>query len=526
MFSLIINKIQFRVSCFYLLFILTLLNVPVAYAQQNSGEELFNESYVHEIRIHFAASNFWEMLTENYNNGLDQIDPDTGELAEETEKVYLQADIEIDGNSAGMVGIRQKGYFSNWGAGDSQKKSLKIDFNAFVAGNSYDGLKKLNLHNGFQDPSMMRDAVAYKLFRANGIPAPRTSYVKLYLNDVYWGLYLMVEQIDKTFLEAHFANNDGNLFKCDGTTSLLWEGTDVAAYSNDFDLKTNETENDWTNFIDFLDVVNNTAEEDFEFALQETFVLDDYVKILALDVMMNNWDSYYGQGRNFYLYFDTVENKFHWLPWDYNLSFMNYETELLLGNAEAFFGEAYTEKILTKKILENENLRLEYLQNICKLKQEYFNLDFLEAYIDETKALIEEDLNTDPNKFFTMSAFENGTEERPALKTFLENRLIEIENEFEVLNFNCFGLNSTSVIPEKKFHIYPNPVSKQQNLTINATGGQNTYVSLLNTLGVTLYSNQTNEQRLKIQIKNYPSGIYFLEIQQEGQRWRRKIIIK
>jgi spore coat protein CotH len=48
---------------------------------------------------------------------------------------------------------------------------------------------------------MMRDVLAYKFMRDAGISAPRTAYVKLYLNNTYWGLYIMVEEIDKNFIE-------------------------------------------------------------------------------------------------------------------------------------------------------------------------------------------------------------------------------------------------------------------------------------------------------------------------------------
>jgi spore coat protein CotH len=39
--------------------------------------------------------------------------------------------------------------------------------------------------------------------REAGAVVPRVGFAKVYVNDEYWGLYLLVEQIDKTFLDAH-----------------------------------------------------------------------------------------------------------------------------------------------------------------------------------------------------------------------------------------------------------------------------------------------------------------------------------
>lgn len=497
-----------------------------AKAQNSSGELLFDESYVHEIRMTFSDPDFWDLLTENYNDTAPVLDPETGELIPGGEKIYVEASLLIDGNDLGIVGLRQKGFFSNWGATGSLKKPLKIDFNEFVADTEYDGLKKLNLQNGFQDPSMMRDAIAYKLFRDNEIPASRTAYARLYLNDSYWGLYLMVEQIDKTFLAENFDSNDGNLYKCMGNTSLEWQGTDFNAYANEFDLKTNETENDWTDFIDFVDIVNNSDAADFELELANRFVLDDYLKILALDVMMNNWDSYYGQGRNFYLYHDIDEDKFQWIPWDYNLSFMNVETELLIGNAVDFFGENYTEKWLTKNIFENENLKNQYLQSICDLKNEYFTLAYLEGYIDQTAAIIETALDEDPNKFYSMYDFENGTDERPDLKAFIGNRLSEIDAEFAVLDFDCFGLGEEDLFAKQAFHYYPNPASGSLYIVLNGSDIEAAEIALYNPLGGLVYTNTSVYHSLQIETRHFAPGVYYLKCQQGDRQWNKKVILQ
>ncbi len=211
-----------------------------------------------------------------------------------------------------------KGFSSFWGS--EFKKSFKLDFNEYVPGRRYDGLRKLNLNNGEGDPSLNRDLLCYDLMRNNGVRAPRTSYARLYLNGEYWGLYAVIEQIDRTFLEYNFQNDKGNLFKNIGWTELEWLGNSLSDYEESIGLKTNESENDWSGFINLVDVINNTSNTDFKDAIAEVFNVDLYLKTLAIDVATNNWDSYLDHGRNFYMYEDYQSGKFQWIPWDYNLA--------------------------------------------------------------------------------------------------------------------------------------------------------------------------------------------------------------
>jgi spore coat protein CotH len=168
-----------------------------------SGQDMFDETYVHEIQITFDDPNFWDSLTMYYDDML---------MSGADKKYMMASGVVIDGNVLDSVGVRQKGFFSNWGAFGSNKKPLKIDFGEYKD-RKYDGLKKINLANGFRDPSMLRDVMAYRVFRTMGLRAPRTSYAKVYINNQYWGLYIVVEQVDSEFIEDNFpGNSDGNLY--------------------------------------------------------------------------------------------------------------------------------------------------------------------------------------------------------------------------------------------------------------------------------------------------------------------------
>jgi len=69
------------------------------------------------------------------------------------------------------------------------------------------------------DVTRIREALAFSIFRAAGVPASRTAFAKVYLtvadkhDKTYVGLYTLIEPVDKTFLKDHFKSDKGMLLK-------------------------------------------------------------------------------------------------------------------------------------------------------------------------------------------------------------------------------------------------------------------------------------------------------------------------
>ena len=273
---------------------------------QNSGDEMFDISVLHEVRIDFEDADFFNIMVSNY----DQT-PEGGSVP------YLMGSVTIDGTPVDSVGVRFKGFTSYFA---DIKKPIKIDFNEFVPGRRYDGLRKLNLNNATGDPSMQRDVICYHILREMGVKAPRASYSRVYLNDEYWGIYQSIEQVDKEFIQNNFTNDDGNLFKNKGWNHFEWLGQNDINYHPPYEIKTNKDNQDWSGFVNLMDVINNAPDDQLIKQFKKIFNIDLFLKTLAVDVTTNNWDSYLEHGRNWYMYEDLVSNIFHWIPWDYNFS--------------------------------------------------------------------------------------------------------------------------------------------------------------------------------------------------------------
>ena len=99
------------------------------------------------------------------------------------------------------------------------KKSFKIDLNAFIPGQKFADLEKLNLNANQNDPSILRAALSWNILRRMGLAGSRTSMVKLMLNGQYMGLYVNTEHMDEEFVEEYYDKDGGNFYKC------LWPAT-------------------------------------------------------------------------------------------------------------------------------------------------------------------------------------------------------------------------------------------------------------------------------------------------------------
>jgi hypothetical protein len=89
------------------------------------------------------------------------------------------------------------------------KPAFKVKFDDVVKERRFLGLRGLTLNNLVEDPTMVREPLAYRVYREAGSPAPRTADAELYVNGKLFGLYLVLESVDDSFLAHHFGAAEG-----------------------------------------------------------------------------------------------------------------------------------------------------------------------------------------------------------------------------------------------------------------------------------------------------------------------------
>jgi spore coat protein CotH len=245
--------------------------------------------------------------------------------------IWVSCDLFYNAKQWYKVGIRVKGNSSlqTTYASGIKKFSFKLDFDQFdgtypeIKDQRFFGFKQLNLNNNFEDKSLMREKVAGDLFRESGLPAAKSAYYEVYINyqgkSQYFGLYTLVEEVDNTVIKSQFANGDGNLYKPEGTAASFAFGK---YNTTDFYKKTNEVAGDWSDVKGLYDALHSefriSDPKAWRVLLESKINMDLYIRWLAANTVMQNWDTYGRMTHNYYLYNDPSTSKLVWIPWDNN----------------------------------------------------------------------------------------------------------------------------------------------------------------------------------------------------------------
>ena len=245
--------------------------------------------------------------------------------------VYIPADVTFDGETFTNVGFRFKGNSSlvnTWRAGN-EKMPFRLNIDGLEArfpdsrDQTFFGFTNLSFSNNALDSSYLRAKVVTDLFSDADVPAPRTAFVRVYLDRgagaIYLGLYTMIEVPDEPMLDRLFAADSGNLYK-PHSTGGRWTIFD----KDDFPKKTNEFDEDWTDIQGAISALNAPRDDrvSWRSRLDARFDISGFLRWLALNTIVANNDAYGGlSAHNYYLYGSPRHrDRLFWIPWDHDLS--------------------------------------------------------------------------------------------------------------------------------------------------------------------------------------------------------------
>jgi spore coat protein CotH len=364
---------------------------------------VFNRAAVDEYELVFTAS-AWQSL---------QDEP----------REYVSAALKFGNETYTNVGVRYKGN-SSFDCVPPPKKPFKVDFDRYVDDQDFHGVKKLNFSNSLWDPSMMREMLGYDTFSNAGCPAGRTSHVKLFItapgayDHEYIGVYVMIEQVDKVYLDDRFGNSGGNLYKATmWGADLRWHGSEPEPYRECYLKKTNKSADDWSDLIRLLDVLNNTPDNAFKAEIGKVFNVDGFLAYLAANTALSSLDSIAGRNCNFYLYNNSETNRFEFLPWDLNEVFGNHtlprdngltadEMLTLDVHNPVSHNRPASGYILIERILRVSEYKSAYLSRLRTLVEGKFSPASMHAEIDRVYNLIKADVYLDVYKEFPSDDFD------------------------------------------------------------------------------------------------------------------------
>jgi len=321
------------------------------------------------------------------------------------------------------IGVRYKGNSSYVFAGTSPKKPFKFNFNKYRKQRFF-GVEKLNFSIGDHDPSLMREKITYDVIKKY-LPSPRASYATISTEGQNLGIYTQVEQVDEKFLSRFFKKTDNNLYKSsDFGTTFLYKGQNPSAYDSEFTLKTNTSDNNWSNLITLIDKLNNTPDSIFVSVMKSCFDLDGVIRYLAANMVFSNFDSYTGSGRNFYLYDDPASKQFKLIPWDLNLSFGDYSNGWNVLTMDIVNISNLAMRPLNKRILAADSLRQSYLQYIKDMIRGPACTDSIMAMTARLKSIIDSTVQSDSFAYYSYDNFVKNISEDVTLQQGSQRTII------------------------------------------------------------------------------------------------------
>lgn len=334
------------------------------------------------------------------------------------------------------VGVRYKGNGTLLDASRTIKKSFKIDLDRAGGNGRFGGSKSINLHCGVTDPSKCREVLGYEIYRAAGVPAPRTALAEVRLtvpgkyDKELLGLYTLAEEVDKPFLKDRFGDDKGLLMKPEGLREFEDRGDDWERYKRQYAPKREATPEEARRLIGFARLVQKGDDPTFQKEIGSYLDVDNYLRFVATTSFLANGDNFFF-GHNYYLYLNPKTERLHLIPWDLDRAFANFP---ILGSNNQQMNLSLTQPYsgthrLTERLLAIPDIRERYRKLLQELADTAFAKERLLKRLAEAEAEVREPLERDlkaagARKEVTGAVTMLG--KPPALKTFIEKRTASV----------------------------------------------------------------------------------------------------
>ena len=398
-------------------------------------------------------------------------------LENATTEEYISATVIINGKKIKNVGIRPKGNssLSTVAQDDTTDRfSFKIEFDHYIAEQTWLGLDKLAVNNMQGDATYMKEYLSYDIMDYVGVAAPLYTFADISVNGENWGFYLAVECLEDSYTERVYGKNHGDLYKPESTgmrgngqMNGFIEGMQNAGKNTEqpqddpLNLMQTQPQAPAPNggnqqnirdnrgggggmassgvslqYIDdasssysaiFDNSVFDTTESDHKRViealeklskgedLENTVDIEMVLKYFAAHTVVVNLDSYVSNmGHNYYLYED--DGQLTILPWDYNLAFGGFQS----GNASSVVnfpidtpvsGVSLEDRPLLGKLLEVPEYMELYHSYLQQIVDDYFNSGLFEQTIDSLYVLISSHVEADPTAFYDYDAYNTAVDE-------------------------------------------------------------------------------------------------------------------
>jgi spore coat protein CotH len=355
--------------------------VPLGASAQTAAD-LFDRNAVQEIRL-FINSRDLDQLRTKFR-----------------EDIYYVVDLHWRNIRVRNAAVRSRGGVSR----NPSKPALRIDFNRYTTGQRFLGLRALVLDNLWQQPSFVAESTTMAFFDRLGQPAPRLSFCRLYINNLYHGVYTIVEAVDTDFLARTLGENAGYLFSYQLHARFYGDylGDDLKEYKLRFQPQTHELDSDAILYAPIRDLfreVNHPEDGVWRDRVEQYVDLRQFVTHVAIENFVAEIDGILGtySMNNFYLYRSAGTSQHRLIAWDKDSTFA-FPDLSIFWNAE--------ENVLFRRAMGYRDLFELYLEVLERCAIAAAEDDWLEREIMRAATLVAPHVRADVRKRFSNDEFD------------------------------------------------------------------------------------------------------------------------
>ena len=380
-------------------FFLVLLSLVAGVCAQS--RDLYDIDTIQKVSFFFKQANWKTLLRNNY-----------------VSRTYIRCDVTINSVLFKDAGVRYKGSSSySKIPTNSEKQPYKVKLNAFVPGQDYQGYATLNFSNNFMDPTWIRETVGYYVFR-QFIPAPKSNYLTLKINNVNYGPFVNTQQMNKSFMREWFPSDDGNRYKPGriakaSTRNLSYLGASPSPYQAAYEIKNENPVAPWTDLIALTNALNNSG-PNLEATLPRFMHVDSALRMNAGATVLLWLDSYVGSVcHNYFMCHEEDHDRFQFFPQDMNNSFGGYtdgagKTPADLGKLSLYYANTGKGGLrpLQTMLLKVPAWRSRYIAH-CREIARWMDWAKLKPIIDRFQAVVAGAVATDPKRLYPHAWFKS-----------------------------------------------------------------------------------------------------------------------
>lgn len=340
--------------------------------EEDRSDEVFDRDLM-QIEIQMAPDDWDAMRHQRKTRHSIFAGADCRTRQIENPYTWFEGSIAIDGEVVEGVGLRKKGHL---GSLASRKPSMKVRFDRFASDQRFHTLKRFALNNAKNDPTYMRSCLAYQVFAAAGIPAPRCTYARVRVNGEDKGLYFAVEEIKKPFLRRHLRDDDGNLYE---GTACDFRPEFFGGFEQETNLDTDPSRADLQRVYDIL---QDTPDAELEAALDEVVNLERFYRFWVAESLVWHRDGYSGNANNYFMYADPADDgRFMWIPWGPDAA-MQADNRNTVPDSVLAVGK------LTNRLYQYGPTRDRYYRVLFEIFDEVWDVEALTAEASRVEALL------------------------------------------------------------------------------------------------------------------------------------------